>query len=56
LFFTLVFILFIHCTLLVAQLVEALRQKPEGCAFDSQWCHNPSDRTMMLGLTHMASA
>jgi hypothetical protein len=26
-------------TLLVAQLVEALRYKPEGCGFDSQWCH-----------------
>jgi hypothetical protein len=26
-------------TLLVAQLVEALRYKPEGRGFDSQWCH-----------------
>jgi hypothetical protein len=26
-------------TLLVAQLVEALRYKPEGQAFDSRWCH-----------------
>jgi len=26
-------------TLLVAQLVEALRYKPEGCGFDSRWCH-----------------
>jgi hypothetical protein len=25
-------------TLLVAQLVEALRYKSEGCGFDSQWC------------------
>jgi len=23
----------------VAQLVEALRYKPEGCGFDSGWCH-----------------
>ena len=23
----------------VAQLVEALRQKPEDCGFDSRWCH-----------------
>jgi hypothetical protein len=23
----------------MAQLVEALRYKPEGCAFDSRWCH-----------------
>jgi hypothetical protein len=23
----------------VAQLVEALRYKPEGRGFDSQWCH-----------------
>jgi hypothetical protein len=27
------------CTLLVAQLVEALRSKPEGRGFDSRWCH-----------------
>jgi hypothetical protein len=26
-------------TLLVAQLVEALRYKPEGRGFDSRWCH-----------------
>jgi hypothetical protein len=26
-------------TLLVAQLVEALRYKSEGRGFDSQWCH-----------------
>jgi len=26
-------------TLLVAQLVEALRYKPEGRRFDFQWCH-----------------
>ena len=23
----------------VAQLLEALRYKPEGCGFDSRWCH-----------------
>ena len=23
----------------VAQVVEALRYKPEGCGFDSRWCH-----------------
>jgi hypothetical protein len=36
-------ILYITCicggTLLVAQLVEALRYKSEGRGFDSQWCH-----------------
>jgi hypothetical protein len=38
-------------TLLVAQLVEALRYKPEGRGFDSRRCHwnffidNPSGRT-----------
>jgi hypothetical protein len=26
-------------TLLVAQLVEALRYKPAGRGFDSRWCH-----------------
>jgi len=26
-------------TLLVAQLVEALRYKSEVCGFDSRWCH-----------------
>jgi hypothetical protein len=26
-------------TLLVAQLVEALRYKPESRGFDSRWCH-----------------
>jgi hypothetical protein len=37
----------------VAQLVEALRYKPEGRGFDSRWCHwrNPSGRTMDLGST-----
>ena len=41
----------------VAQLVEALRYKPEGRGFDSRWCHwnfsfhNPSGRTMVLGST-----
>ena len=34
----------------VAQLVEALRYKPEGRGFDSRW-YNLSDRTMALGLT-----
>jgi len=40
----------------VAQLVEALRYKPEGRGFDSRWCHwdfsltYPSGRTMSLGL------
>jgi hypothetical protein len=45
-------------TLLLAQLVEALRYKPEGRGFDSRWFywiffidHNPSGRTMTLGLT-----
>jgi hypothetical protein len=33
----------------VAQLVKALRYKPEGRAFDSRWCHNPSGRIMALG-------
>ena len=38
-------------------IVEALRYKSEGRGFDSQWCywnfswHNPSGRTMALGLT-----
>ena len=35
----------------MAQLVEALRYKPEGRGFDSQWCHNSSGRTMALGST-----
>jgi hypothetical protein len=37
----------------VAQLVEALRYKPEGRGFDSRWCHwnNPFGRTMALGST-----
>jgi hypothetical protein len=30
---------FIGGTLLVAQLVEALRYKPEVRGFDSRWCH-----------------
>jgi len=41
----------------MAQLVEELRYKPEGCGFDSDgvigivhW-HNPSGHTMALGLT-----
>ena len=43
----------IHVGYAVAQLVEALRYKPEGRGFDSRWCHwhNPSDRSMALGLT-----
>jgi len=51
---------YIYCaywegTLLVAQLVEALRYKHEGRGFDSRWCHwnfhwhNPSRRTVALG-------
>ena len=32
----------------VAQLVKALRYKPEGRGFDSRWCHNPSGRIMAL--------
>jgi len=35
----------------VAQLAGALRWKPEGRGFHSRWCHNPSGRTMALGLT-----
>jgi hypothetical protein len=36
----------------VAQLVEALRYKPEGSGFDSRWGHSiPSGRTMVLGST-----
>ena len=42
----------------VAQLVEALRYKPEGRGFDSRWCHwiffhwyNRSGRTMALEST-----
>jgi hypothetical protein len=41
----------------VARLVEALCCKPEGRGFDFRWFteifhwHNPSDRTMALGLT-----
>jgi len=49
---------FVHGgTLLVAQLVEALRYKSEGRGFDSRWCHwiffhrhHPSVRTMALGV------
>jgi hypothetical protein len=33
----------------VAEFVQALRYKPEGCGFDSR--RNPSDRTMVLGST-----
>jgi hypothetical protein len=41
----------------VAQLVEALRYKPEGRGFDSRWDHwdfsliNPSGRTIAVGST-----
>jgi len=36
----------------VAQLLVALRYKPEGREFDSRWCHwNPSGRPMALGST-----
>ena len=42
----------------MAQVVDALRYKPEGSGFDSRWwyCwnfhrHNPSDGTRTLGLT-----
>ena len=37
----------------MVQLVEALRYKPKGRGFDSRWwhSHNPSDRTIILGLT-----
>ena len=43
-------VMYVHA---VAQLVEALRYKPEGRGFDSRWCHwnNPSGRTMTLGST-----
>ena len=37
--------------LLVAQVVEALRYKPEGRGFDFRCCHNPSGRTMALDST-----
>ena len=32
-------------------LVQALRYKPVGRGFDFRWCHNPSGRTVALGLT-----
>ena len=35
----------------VAQLVEALRYKPDGRGFDSRWCHNPSGRTVAMRST-----
>jgi hypothetical protein len=55
-------IILIACTYMagghaVAQLVEALRYKPEGRGFDSLWSHwnfqwlNPSGRIMVLGST-----
>ena len=33
------YIVYISMGNAVAQLVEALRYKPEGCGFDSRWCH-----------------
>ena len=45
----------------MAQLVETLRYKPRGRGFDSQWCHenfylhNPSDRTMVLGIAQLVT-
>jgi hypothetical protein len=38
-------------TLMVAQLVEALRYKSEGRGFDSRWCHCNFSLTIALGLT-----
>ena len=38
-------------TLLVAQLVEALRYKPEGRGFASRWCHWIFFIDMALGST-----
>jgi hypothetical protein len=35
----------------MAQLVQALRYKSEGRGFDSRWCYNAYDRTMVLRLT-----
>ena len=35
----------------MAQLVEALRYKPEGRGFDSRWFHWNSVRTISLGST-----
>jgi hypothetical protein len=44
----------------IAQLVKALRYKPEGHVFDSLWGHwhfsftlNPSDYTTVLGSTQL---
>jgi hypothetical protein len=44
---------FCHWGHMVMQLVEALRYKPEGGGFNSQWGHwlNPSVNTMALGST-----
>jgi len=33
------FYMYLYCYDAVAQLVEALRHKPEGRGFDSRWCH-----------------
>jgi hypothetical protein len=38
-------------TLLVAQLIEALSYKPEGCGFDSRWCH----LTFSIDIIHPAA-
>jgi hypothetical protein len=43
----------------VAQLVESLHYKLEGCGFDARWGHQifcwltPSGRTMVLGSTQL---
>jgi hypothetical protein len=43
----------VRCGYMVAQLVEALRFKPEGCGFDSRWSYllNLSGRIVALGLS-----
>jgi len=37
--FFLIGLLYLKQGHVVEQLVEALRYKPEGCGFDSPWCH-----------------
>ena len=37
----------------MAQLVEALRYKPEGRGSDPRLCHNPTVGTMALGSTQL---
>ena len=41
----------------MVQLFETLLYKPEDCGFDFRWCqsHNPSARTMALGLIELLS-